>query len=299
MFVGKGIDKSLFGLGVGFGDIPFNAAANITGTGDYVGKNITFVKAAPGDPNYVVYAFGQKYIAARKLTIGPGVTVMGHDATGGIINGAPGLTVGSGGTGGLGGVGDVVGVGGSGTTPARGGNAGAGGTSGTRAGGSAGQATATGLNNGWREACVLVSGHVINGGTVKVIGGGAGGGGGGGHVGPGNGGDGGGGGGVIIMAAPVIEIAGTIDMRGNPGAVGSGTQGGGGGGGGGGLLILIYGELIFTGSILLTGGAGGNGFTAGAIGGSGGSGGRSWQYSGDPETFVETIGSAGANGANG
>lgn len=296
-FTGSGTLKDLFGLGIGFGDIPFSVGADITGTGDYVGKNITFVKAAPGDPNYIVYGYGQKYIAARKITVGPGVTVSGrHDPAGGTVSGAPGHSLGSGAAGGIGGIGDVVGTTGGNSTPARGGNGGSGGTSGTRIGGSGGQALVNALKNGYREVSALMSGHVITGGNIVLINGGAGGGGGGGHVGGGNGGDGGGGGGVIIMAAPEIEIAGTIDMRGFQGTAGGGTAaGGGGGGGGGGVLILIYGRLTVTGSILISGGAGGAGF-GGGIGGIGGFGGLLWKYSGDPETFTETIGANGANG---
>lgn len=295
MLVGKGIDKGLFGLGTG--TATYDVAQDITGTGDVSAQTINFVKANPGDPDYIVYAYGQKYLASRKITIGPGVTISGRgDPGGGIIVGAPGYSLGSGAAGGAGNPGDGVGAAGGNSTPARGGNGGSGGGSGTRAGGSAGQALVNAFLNGWREVSVLMSGQVVNAGTVKLVNGGGGGGGGGGHAGGGAGGDGGGGAGVIIMAAPVIEIAGIMDFRGWQGNPGSGTAaGGGGGGGGGGLVILIYGELIFTGSILLTGGAGGAGFSGG-VGGTGAQGGRSWRYNGDPADFVETVGAAGANG---
>lgn len=303
MFVGNGIIKDLFGLGVGQGDFSWTTDADATAFGDYVGRNISFAKANGGDPDFSVYAYGQKYIAARKLTVGAGVTVLGRgNPSGGTIVDAPGETLGSGAAGGLGSVGDTVGTAGDNSGPARGGNGGSGGTSGTRAGGAGGLASVTDLKNGWREMSALTSGHVINAGTIKLINGGSGGGGGGGSA-DGNGGDGGGGGGVIIMAAPVIEIAGIIDMRGHVGTngnAGSGTtNAGGGGGGGGGLLILIYGELILTGSILIDGGEGGDGFGGGSAGGSGGLGGRLWKYNGNPEDFTETVGATGATGAAG
>ncbi|WP_414836478.1 twin-arginine translocation signal domain-containing protein [Candidatus Nanohalococcus occultus] len=117
------------------------------------------------------------------------------------------------------------------------------------------------------------------------IGAGGGGGGGGGSDSDssgGDGGDGGDGGGAVILAAPEIEVNGTIDASGQDGAGGAGGQfsrdtggGGGGGGGNGGAITLITQTLIDNGTYDVSpgsGGPGGTGYDGGGDGQPGGDG---------------------------
>jgi len=299
--IGKGFINDKFGLGLSFGDVEYHAAVDDTGNGDQYGRNVLMTKTNPGDPNFTVIGYGQRYVATRKITIGLGVTLLGNANGGGIGQfhlGAPGTTLGSGGDGGQGAVGAGAGTAGTSSANARGGSGGAGGGVTGHLGGSAGLASVSNFKGMYRNVELLYNGWTMVGGTVRQLDGGMGGGGGASGAGGTGGNDGGGGAGVIILAAPTIEVAGTIDMRGSIGIAGGGCgPSGGGGGGGGGMLILICGELILTGSILLNGGAGGApGGGGGAVGGAGGSGGRMWIWNGDPETFTETVGSTGAHG---
>lgn len=92
------------------------------------------------------------------------------------------------------------------------------------------------------------------------------------HVGYLDGGNGGNGGGVLILCAPIINIVGSINAKGQNGSNGvvldpSWNAGSGGGGGSGGMVALFYETLNETGSISVAGGAAGgigvqNGYTA-------------------------------------
>jgi hypothetical protein len=143
----------------------------------------------------------------------------------------------------------------------------------------------------------------------------------------GGGGGGGAGGGVIFIMANIINrgsstAVAAIQAKGGLGGngwaptgsvVANGVRGGGGGaaGGGGGWIFLVYSSLTgSTGTNILgaSGGAGGNGGAplnqsaasgTGGSGGTGASGGTITVIGGSPQTYSQTVGSAGTAGGAG
>jgi hypothetical protein len=159
-----------------------------------------------------------------------------------------------------------------------GGLGGTGGISGAgQAGGAGGTATAPGAALGSVRTTPqaflgMFLGQASGAFSSLPLGGGSGGGGGGGS---GAGGNGGGGGGPIVLAAPIINLAGTLTAVGGAGQAGQSGNGGGGGGGGGGVILLVCHLLTGTTPTAAgnaTGGAGGAGIGSGATGGTGANG---------------------------
>jgi hypothetical protein len=281
--------RMVYGLGgtpltfTGPVDISWNGGVGPGTIGDVIADTILFT----GGGGASIKAYGGRFWARYKITVSAStiLDVRGSDALGagggfgqdnsilgpGSGGGASGTGAGSPGVNMSGSFAGVGGIGGTGGTGASGSGA-AGGTSGH--GPMGGQQFTFGAA---LTGCTFALGAVIQ------LAGGSGGGGGGGN-GTAVGGGGGGGGNCILLAAPVIEIDGSVLANGGAGADGAngGTGNtGGGGGGGGGLIILIYDELIVGGSgtILASAGVGGAGGNGGPAGG-GGTAGHIYHFNG-------------------
>lgn len=142
---------------------------------------------------------------------------------------------------------------------------------------------------------------------LKLVFPGTGGGGGGNGSSGGTGGTGGHGGGALILECNELSGAGTINVSGTNGAVGTeggGTQAGSGGGGGGGMALVVWTkESTWSGTSTFNGGTGGVLVTGGsANAGTGGGGGGSYAGAGTAGQNCQdtcTDGGAGGAGANG
>jgi len=268
------LPQAIFGLGTGA--VSYTSNTNIEGLGDVYCDTFSVTGGST-----ILTLFANRVVARKKITIGSGATIKGDGSaasgnTGG--NGSGPGTSGSLGGSTAGGNGGSSAVGANGTDMpgsyvALGGIGGAGGSSGSHLGGGAGATLLSQLLGQQLNHHTIVNGWAVTQGpAITLVGGGTGGAGGGGDTSSGGGG-GGGGGNVIYLAAPIIEIDGTLSCQGGAGAAGNAAgNNGGGGGGGGGTIILVYNQLIVTGSINVSGGAAGAGHGSGTAGTAGSAG---------------------------